>query len=218
MKLLNPSGSHIPGSCSAGVSAAASLRGHPGRGCQHHGRGSRTPGTRPGIRGGSSRAWAGLAAAGAASVGMALPGCARVTPGQAAPRASSPVCPLREHPLQSGGCSPWPSCCWVAVPTRVPLGGQHAGVSPALSPSCPVTFVTGGCLLLRVVPVPCWLRVPGGTRGRSTRPQRAGPPRVLQLRLLCMQACGWQLSTASCLCRAIRICRCLRCLTSSSRG
>lgn len=142
------------------------------------------------------------------------------------PRTSSTPCLQPRVPAQGASFAIWGlqpvaqlllGCCAQAHP-RVPLGGQHAGVSPALSPSCPVTFVTGGCLLLRVVPVPCWLRVPGGTRGRSTRPRRAGPPRVLQLRLLCMQACGWQLSAASCLCRAIRICRCLRCLTSSSRG
>lgn len=197
MKLLNPSGSHIPGSCSAGVSAAASLHGHPGGGCQHHWGGA-------GHRG-HGRGFGGA---------PAEPGLCWLQQGQrlwAWHYLAVPVSPRdKQHPVPPAPCAR--SGSTLCNPGAAARGPAAAGLL------CPGTFVTGGCPLLRVVPMPCWLHVPGGTRGRSTRPRRAGPPRVLQLRLLCMQACGWQLSAASCLCRAIRICRCLRCLTSSSRG
>lgn len=229
MKLLNPSGSHIPGSCNAGVSAAASLRGHPGGGCQHRAGGAGRRGHGRGLGGGLQQGLAragcsggATAERGAVSVGTASPSPARITPGQAAPCASSSVCSLREHRLQSGGLQPVPQlllgCCTQGHP-RVPLDGHRTGLSPPLSPSCPVTFVAGGA------PAPAWRAraLPAACRSGDVGQERVSqacrsPTRGAAARLLCMQTRGWQLSAASCLCRAIRICRCLQRLTSSSRG
>lgn len=107
--------------------------------------------------------------------------------------------------------------------------GQHSSVFP--SPSCPSGDCSQGCLYAGVL-APAWCAHAQGLPascvsqwGRGSRagcPGRtgAGPAGAARAaaRFPHMKMFGWKLRAASCLLGAIRICRCLQCLTSSSRG